>query len=341
MSRIDPTISQFRTPARKPTADDLRRKAAARLAERLDPARTRHKPLSLLRVEARRAVEQYLEVEAPTLPKADRDKLVEEVLADAIGLGPLEELFRDEAVQEFMVLAHNQVIARKGENWLPTSVTFRDAEQYRGALAKMAAQGLPVLAAEPGKPVGAGLDVRLPNGFRVVAVLPPAVLDQPPLAVFTRGVAPTATAGGSGSLSGLSGGLSGSGVLTTPAPRSTVMRSPLPGGSVSDSAVAGRTRWSDGPATVRPSGTVAPPGVRAETPPPPAGPCDRLRQKITDRLTNKLAESGVYDVSHVPANELQKVIALYVDEYASADHLALDPTARSRLTLEILSGLRR
>ena len=84
-----------------------------------------------------------------------------------------------------MVLAHNQVIARKGDVWLPTSVHFRDPDHYRRTLARLAGQGEPPFT--PGRSRRAAIDVRLANGFRVVAVLPPAVLDQPPVAVFVRG----------------------------------------------------------------------------------------------------------------------------------------------------------
>lgn len=349
MSRIDPAPPPRARSASRPTpADELRRKAAARLAEKVDFARSRHKPLSLLRTEARRVVEQFLEVEAAALPKADRDRLVEEILADTVGLGPLEELFRDDAVGEFMVLAHNQIIARKGAVWLPTSVSFRDPGQYRHTLTKMAQQGEAVAPPDGEKPAGAdpaAIDVRLANGFRVVAVLPPAVLDQSPLAVFTRGTpAPLPPALGSKA-----------DLQLPPAPRGDVLRSPAPG----------RTTLSDSPATARPgvaSGAVTTPPPRPTSPAPvqgsgamsappprpsvgsasrPADPLDRLRQRITERLVTRLAAAGVYDVSQVPVNELRRVIAMYVEEFSTAERLGLDGTTQDRLTLEILSGVKR
>ena len=91
---------------------EMLRRAQARLAERFDPSRTRHKPLSILRQEGRRLLDQYFESEWNALPKPERDRLVEEILSEAPGFSPLEELFRDESTQEIMVIAATQVIAK-------------------------------------------------------------------------------------------------------------------------------------------------------------------------------------------------------------------------------------
>src|SRR5436305_14027766 len=80
------------------TPADVRRRAHARLAEKIDPVRCRHKPLSILRAEARRIVETLLDSDAPSLSGAERERLIEDVLAESIGLGPLEELFRADRV---------------------------------------------------------------------------------------------------------------------------------------------------------------------------------------------------------------------------------------------------
>ena len=105
------------------TAADSRRKAHAKLLERVDPARARHKPLSILRAEGRRAVEASLDADA-TVPRAERETFVEDILAESVGFGPLEELFRDEAVKEILVLAPHMVLALRGEEWTPTSARF-------------------------------------------------------------------------------------------------------------------------------------------------------------------------------------------------------------------------
>src|SRR5688572_9575255 len=88
--------------------EEMRRKACHRLSTTYDPARNRKKPVSLQRQESRRSLEQFLDLEYPNLSKYDRTRLIDDALADAIGLGPLEELFRDESVQEILILAPHQ-----------------------------------------------------------------------------------------------------------------------------------------------------------------------------------------------------------------------------------------
>jgi hypothetical protein len=289
------------------TPAEVRKRALVRLNERIDFARSRHKPISLLRQEARRVLDLFLDLEVPLWPKADRDKLAEEVVAEVLGLGPLEELFRDEAVQEFMVLAHNQVIAHKGGVWLPTSVHFADPAQYRQALDKLAAQAEPV---QPGPPPAGAIDARLPNGFRLVAVLPPAVLDQQPVAAFVRGPAPVPAEAVP------------AGMISPPAPTPTPMLTSTSGavrsvpGSGSES-VSGRaaTRFTD--------------------------PLLWAKQRVTDRLLQKLAAAGVYDIGRLPGSELHKVVLALVVEFGEEEKLGLDAAARDRLALEILAGIHR
>jgi hypothetical protein len=155
----------------------------------IDPARSRHKPLSLLRLEARRVLEQFLEAECPTLPRVERNHLTDELLAESPGLGPLEDLFRDPAVLEVMVVAPGQVVVRKEDAWTPTSVRFRGHEHVRRTLTRYAETGELLAPAS-----GGGFDAWLGNGFRLIAVLPPEAMDVSPTAVYIRSERPTSTA---------------------------------------------------------------------------------------------------------------------------------------------------
>jgi hypothetical protein len=281
---------------------DLRRKAHARLAPPADPARSRHKPLSLSRLEARRLLEQFFDAEAAGLPRAERDRMVEDLLTEEPGLGPLEELFRDAAVREVMVLAPGQVIVRKADAWTPTSVRFRDAGQLRQTLARHAEVGEPVAA---GSPAAGGFDVWLGNGFRAVGVLPPEVLDVSPTAVFVRAERPA------------------------PAPSQ-----PAPPAAAAQPAASPRPS-DHGTGPVRsPSGRVLQPTDR---PDPYAG----LRQQVTRRIITGFATAGVHDLSRIPPAELRKIVLAYVAEYCAEGRLWSDEAFRERLVLEILAGMNR
>src|SRR5262245_46927059 len=83
----------------------VKARVVAKLEERLNPgASTRRLPSSVLRQSLRTHAEQVAEQEGGgRLAKPERDRLVDEALAELLGYGPLDELFRDPTVREVMV----------------------------------------------------------------------------------------------------------------------------------------------------------------------------------------------------------------------------------------------
>ncbi len=293
---------------------DVLRKAHARLAERFDPAKTKHKPQSIVRQEARRTLEQFFELEMAQTPKAERDKIIDDILNEAIGFGPLEELFRDETVKEIMVLGFAQIIAFKNERWTPTSTRFRDAGHFSSCLTRWLENSEQLVKNE--KIVG-GSDVRLGNGFRVITIVPPDVMEQPPQALFLRGEAvPTG----------------GSSIVALKASTRTVPTAP----PVSTPAPK-----------IEPPAKSAPISRTAQTrvmPAPDFGPTDpyaKLRQRVSTWIIQRCAAAGVFDLSQIPTNELQKVIQAHIQELCTTERFHIEPTVIDRLVLEILSSMNR
>mgnify|MGYP002780494701 CR=1 FL=1 len=344
---------------------DLRKRAMARLNEKLDPTKNRGKPMSLIRQEAKRTLDQFFEAEAPALQKPERDKIVEELLADAIGFGPMEELFRDADVKEILVLAANVIIVRKNDNWMPSPVRFRDPAHMRAVLQKVCEQG-DALVANP--TTTSGFDVKLGNGFRAVAILPPDIMEQQPVSLFVRGA---------GAGSGLNPAITtpppaatraptASGLIATPAPRSGV-HSPASTGPRSSASAAtapagsgsatgippARTQSSTGSAgggfAGQGSGIIA--AAQQRVPAAGSGPLTgagatpeiqtRIRQKVTERIIMKLAAAGVYDLNVIPLPELRKIAMAYVKEYIDVEKILLDDATIERLANEILAGMNR
>lgn len=334
---------------------DLPKRAHALLAERFPLARTRHKPLSILRQEGRRALEQLFDSQVPPPPRPERDKLIEEILGEADGFGPLEELFRDETVKEIMVLAAAQVITRKeGGGWVPTSVRFRDPSHQRSYLRRLTETN-PPLVSDAGQH-DAGFDVRLANGFRVVGILPPDVLDQPPLAVFTRGQPAVAAA------TPVPVPLTASGTLSTGS-AARIAPIPPPGGSgtISFNAVtrgpasSGRfpkpDTGSKGPipsplgASKGPMPSPLPPAQEPAVSefymPANLDPMEKVRRRVSERIIRKCAAAGVYNLSAIPAAELQRVILAHVEELNTAERMNLSDQEVQIVALEIFTGMRR
>lgn len=308
---------------------DLRRKAYAKLAERLDPARTRHRPLSLVRAEAGRLLDHLLDTEAPTLARDERDRLAQDVLASAPGVGPLEELFRDEAVTEILILAPAQVIVRKGDAWLPTSVRFRDGEQVKGVLARFAEVGEPLL---PGSAPTGGVGVRLANGFRLIAVTPPEVMGQQPVVLLIRGPAPAAATAPAGGSTGIAWGA----VLGRPLPTDSA---PRPESSPSPPAPPRVIGLVSTPPPTGPGSARMP---AASLPPAPAtDPLARFRQRLTERIITRFAAAGIYDLTEIPTNELQRIVAAHVAEFCQQERMDADESLQQQLVLGILAGMNR
>jgi hypothetical protein len=193
MSPPHPSGSAVR-PAPRPTGlaftasgyEVVKTRLFIRLQERLEALKARRMPASLLAEAARQQAEQLIETEASRLPPDLRARLAREVLEDAFGFGPLEELFADPAVTEVLVLGTQAVLAKRGQGWLPTNVRFRDRDHVEEVLGKVRAHGEAVAAGLP----EVVLDVRAGNGFRAVAVIPPEATGAAPLAAFVRSVAP-------------------------------------------------------------------------------------------------------------------------------------------------------
>ena len=112
------------------------------------------------------------------LTAAGRDALVEAVVDEALGLGPLEALLRDPDVTEVMVCGPGRVFVERAGRIAPAA----DAVPRRRPRA-------PRDRPHP-RPLGRRVDeaspmvnARLPDGSRVNAVIPPLALDGPALTI--------------------------------------------------------------------------------------------------------------------------------------------------------------
>ncbi|MCS6863596.1 MAG: hypothetical protein RMJ56_14125 [Gemmataceae bacterium] len=300
-----------------------KKRVLAKLEDRLDMGSSKRMPTSLLRQSLRQHAEALVEHEFAALTKADRDRLIDEVLRELLGYGPLEELCADPQVREILVTGPGTVIARRDQgHWLPTSVKFRDDKHLRSVLDRMASH------AEAVGPVMASVatfDLRLPNGFRALAVIPPEALEQAPMLSLIRENPPPTAAAGRGATTAAPG--ASATASTSAASAKAVSASPLaPGRPPSGDLVT----------------TPAPPTKASDQ--PPSGihdPLLRHRNRILERLLHKFASLGLYDIQKLDVSELQKIITAYVSEYTVVEKIYLSDTDQGRLILEILTSLCR
>jgi pilus assembly protein CpaF len=126
----------------------------------------------------RRAVSDVLRGESTPLSQAEREEIVEHIVWEIIGLGPIEPLFRDKTITDILVNnAHNIFVERKGK------LTRIDA-QFRNDAHLMAV--IDRIVSRVGRRVDESspmVDARLPDGSRVNAIIPPLALDGPVLSI--------------------------------------------------------------------------------------------------------------------------------------------------------------
>jgi pilus assembly protein CpaF len=151
--------------------DDLAYALQARLIER---ARAGEGGGASLDAEVRDLVER----EAGSLPGEEREALCRRVLLLATGLGPLEPLLADPAVDEVMVNGPGEVYVERAGRLSSTGVSFAGEAELMHAIERVLAPlGRRVDEAAP------MCDARLPDGSRVNVVIPPLALDGPCLTV--------------------------------------------------------------------------------------------------------------------------------------------------------------
>jgi pilus assembly protein CpaF len=123
-------------------------------------------------------VRELVDEAAAVLSSARRDRIVDLILRDTVGLGPLEELLADDEVEEVMVNGHDAVYVERGGRIERTDVRFGSEQELRDAIERILA------------PVGRRVDelspmadARLADGSRVNVVIPPLAVDGPALSV--------------------------------------------------------------------------------------------------------------------------------------------------------------
>jgi pilus assembly protein CpaF len=123
-------------------------------------------------------VSEAIDQEVSFIPKGDKQRIVTEIVDEAIGFGPIHPLLNDETVSEVMVNGPNQVyVERKGKLEL-TDVVFRNNEHVLHIIEKIVAPiGRRIDESSP------MVDARLPDGSRVNAIIPPISLVGPSITI--------------------------------------------------------------------------------------------------------------------------------------------------------------
>ena len=122
--------------------------------------------------------DEYFRTMALTMTKTDKERLVDSVLDDVLGLGPLEALLSDNDITEIMANHPKQIyIEMKGEPTL-SAVVFESEKQMRQVIDRIVS--LVGRRVDESTPI---CDARLKDGSRVNVVIPPIALKGPCLTI--------------------------------------------------------------------------------------------------------------------------------------------------------------
>lgn len=130
----------------------------------------------------RRTIEQLIDekLAADKIPigKQLRDKLMQDVVNEMVGFGPLEELLSDETVTEIMVNGHDTIFVEQKGRITLSPIKFVDVASCRRVIDKILSPlGRRV---DESSPI---CDARLPDGSRVNVVVPPCALNGPTITI--------------------------------------------------------------------------------------------------------------------------------------------------------------
>lgn len=165
--------------------DDLKRLIHGKLVEKLDLSRVGDLEGDSLRREIRLVIEHLCDTENPLLNRSERERLIEEILDETFGFGPLELLLKDQDIADIMINGPKHVFVEKNGRIERSNVVFRDNQHLLQILDRIVSKvGRRVDETSP------LVDARLPDGSRLNAVIPPLALDGPSLTIRKFGSNP-------------------------------------------------------------------------------------------------------------------------------------------------------
>jgi pilus assembly protein CpaF len=165
--------------------EELKRLIHGKLVEKLDLSRVSDLEGETLRREIRLVVERLCDTENPLLNRMERERLIDEVLDETFGFGPLEVLLKDPTISDILVNGPKKVYVERRGKMEKSDVTFRDNEHLLQIIDRIVSKvGRRVDETSP------MVDARLPDGSRVNAIIPPLALDGPSVSIRRFGTNP-------------------------------------------------------------------------------------------------------------------------------------------------------
>ncbi|HET6372456.1 MAG TPA: ATPase, T2SS/T4P/T4SS family, partial [Candidatus Polarisedimenticolia bacterium] len=126
----------------------------------------------------RNLVTDMLNREAVPMSTGERRQIVDEILHEIFGLGPLESLLADDTISDILVNTYDQVYVERAGRLSPADIRFKDNAHLSQIIDRIVS--LVGRRIDESSPM---VDARLPDGSRVNAIIPPLAVDGPHLSI--------------------------------------------------------------------------------------------------------------------------------------------------------------
>lgn len=160
----------------------LRAKVYDKIVEEVDAELLKEQDEELKRKLLAEQVEDFIiEVSSEehiSYTRAEHDKLLEDLIHEILGLGPIEPLLKDLSITEIMVNGYQNIYIERKGRLERTNVSFKDNQHVLHIIEKIVSPiGRRIDESSP------YVDARLRDGSRVNAIIPPLALDGPSLTI--------------------------------------------------------------------------------------------------------------------------------------------------------------
>jgi len=183
MAKIVSPVRQ--TDSKESSFEELKQRIHNKLVDKLDLSRVGELEGESLRREIRLVIEHLCDTEDTLLNRNERERLINEVLDETFGLGPLEMLLKDSTISDILINGPKNVFIERRGKVEKTSVGFRDSTHLMQIIDR--------IISKVGRRVDETcpmVDARMLDGSRFNAIIPPLALDGPCVSIRRFGTNP-------------------------------------------------------------------------------------------------------------------------------------------------------
>ena len=156
----------------------IKQQIHGRLLNSLTPEQLKTLNREAAREQIGTVVERLVHEEQMPMTATERERLIEEILDEVFGLGPLEPLLKDPTISDILVNGYNNVYVERAGIMVETNVRFKDQAHVRMIIDRIVSNiGRRI---DDSSPI---VDARLADGSRMCAVIPPLSLVGPVMSI--------------------------------------------------------------------------------------------------------------------------------------------------------------